>query len=475
MKRPNANTKCDRPSKIQKVGAQSIKSQHKPPLEKLNEPKFVAEILTRNTLLTNKVSQLIKQVQCLSKEKEDLADMNSDMIQKNDILEASNNAFAERLNSKIFEMRRMQSFIIEAKENEIRQLESKKEGLKKRVRKDAVEIKKVREENERLQKEVLKLRNDIGHSNVEEANMRRKVIKTDQKIKGLVAELSQESKQRARLWTDLEMKKKEVIRLNKRLEKAEDEFAKLRAKCEKNANELYKLSKRCAKRQNKICKLTDTNEQKNAEVLTLIKTTKAQCLELKALKSKVCALEEVGKSVARKGTEVDSEEMSRLWRESQERDAEISWMTREAEIRKEEIASLKLSVSEKDKEIARLGKKMRKFKTKKSNWVEMTTTTEGLKLADDIVEVMGFKIPRKKPLNLELIDETIIEVRKMENLLQETRCILIERKLECSICKDREKDRVLNCGHMYCLRCIGKLASCPTCNHAITDVRTLFF
>jgi len=475
MKRLSTNPRNDRPSKIQKVNAQSIKCQPKPPLGKLDDPNFLAEILTRNTLLTNKVSQLTKQVQRLSKEKEDLADMNSDMIQKNDILEESNNAFVKRLNSKIYEVRKMQSFILEAKEKEIRQLESKKEGLKKWVRKDAVEIKKVREENERLQKEVLKLRNDIGRINVEEASMRRKVIKRDQKIKSLVAELSQDSKQRARLWTDLEMKKKEVIRLNKRIEKADDEFAKLRAKCEKNATELYKLSKRCAKRQHKICKLSDINEQKNAEVSTLIKTTKAQSLELKALKSKLCVLEEVGRSVARKGTEVDTEEMSRLCRESQERDAEISWMTREAEIRKEEIASLKLSVSEKDKEIARLAKKMRKFKSKKSKWVEVTKTTEGLKLAEDVVEVMGFKIPRKKPLNLQLIDETIIEVRKMENLLQETRCILIERKLECSICKDQEKDRVLNCGHMYCLRCIGKLVSCPTCNQAITDVRTLFF
>merc|ERR1719317_1515497 len=113
---------------------------------------------------------------------------------------------------------------------------------------------------------------------------------------------------------------------------------------------------------------------------------------------------------------------------------------------------------------------MKILKTKKNKLVEITKRTE-LKRVDDVVEVMGFTLPQREPLNLELIDETIIEVRKMENVLQETRCILVERKLECSICKDREKDRVLNCGHMYCRTCIGKLPNCPTCNKLITDVR----
>jgi len=474
MKRPISNHKCNRPPKVQKVVAELSKSPTKSPLEKLNDPKYMAEIVTRNTLLTKKVSQLTLQVQCLLKEKEDLADMNSDMIKKNDILEAGNNAFVERLNGKISEIRKMQSSIIEAKENEIRQLESKKEGLKRWARKDAVEIKKMRKENDHLQKEILKLRNDIGRLNVEEASMRRKVIKKEKKIKGLVAELSEESKQRARLWTDLEKKREEVTILNKRIEKADDEFAKLRAKCEKNANELYKLSKRCAKRQNKICKLSDSNELKTAEVSTLIKTTKAQCLELTALRSKLSVLEEAVKTETREGTEVDSEELTRLRQESQEKDAEISWMTRETEIRRDDIARLKASVLEKDKEIARLGRKIKSFKNKKSKSIEIIKRTD-LKRTDDVVEVMGFTLPRRKPFNLELIDETIIEVRKMENLLQETRCILVERKLECSICKDREKDRVLNCGHMYCLRCIGKLPNCPTCKKVITDVRTLFF
>jgi len=474
MKRPNAE-ECDRPSKVKKLSAEDNISPSKPPLEKLNDPNFMAEIVTRNTLLTNKVAQLTKQVQCILKEKEDLADMNSDMIKKNDALEAKNNAFVIRLNDKIAEIRKMQSTIIEAKEEEIRHLENKKKGLKKCARKDAEEIKKIRKENERLQKEVLKVRNDIGRTNVEEASMRRRVIKKDKKIKELVAELCEESKQRAQLWSDLEKKREEVIRLNKRIEKADDEFRQLRDKCEKNANELYKLSKRCAKRQNKICKLTDANEQKNMELSTLIKTSEAQCQELTTLRSKLAAFEETGKNEGPTGSAGNSEELSRLRRESQERDAEISWMSREAEIRKEEIARLKTLVTGKEKQIDRLGKKVKNLKTKKSkSSVEMTTTPE-LKRADDVVKIMGFTLPRKRPLNLELIDETIKEVRKMENFLQETRSILVERKLECSICKDREKDRVLNCGHMYCRTCIGKLPNCPTCNQVITDVRTLFF
>eukprot|EP00495_Collosphaeridae_sp_1-RS-2012_P008949 TRINITY_DN8984_c0_g1_i1.p1 TRINITY_DN8984_c0_g1~~TRINITY_DN8984_c0_g1_i1.p1 ORF type:complete len:72 (-),score=13.84 TRINITY_DN8984_c0_g1_i1:47-262(-) len=69
-------------------------------------------------------------------------------------------------------------------------------------------MKIIRKENKRLQKEVLKVRNHIGRANVEEASMRRSVIKKDKKIKGLAAELCEESKQRARLWSDLEKKKR---------------------------------------------------------------------------------------------------------------------------------------------------------------------------------------------------------------------------------------------------------------------------
>jgi len=328
----------------------------------------------------------------------------------------------------------------------------------------------MRKENKRLQKVVLKVRNDIGRANVEEASMRRSVIKKDKKIKGLAAELCEESKQRAKLWTDLEKKREEVLRLNKRIDKADDEFRQLREKCEKNANDLYRLSKRCAKRQNKICKLTDANEQKDAELSTLIRTTKEQCEELAALRSKQMILEATG--VLPMG---NCEELSQLRRESQEKDAEISWMTREAEVRKEEILRLKTLVTERDKEIARLGKKLKNFKTKKRKICGEVCKTSELTLLEDAVTVMGFTLPRRRPLNLELIDETIREVRKMENFLQETRSILVERKLECSICKDREKDRVLNCGHMYCRTCIGKLPHCPTCKKIITDVRTLFF
>merc|ERR1711920_716518 len=110
---------------------------------------------------------------------------------------------------------------------------------------------------------------------------------------------------------------------------------------------------------------------KCAEVITLTKTNEAQCLELTALRSKLAALEgTINQPQA--GVEGNTEELSRLRRESQERDAEISWMTREADIRKEEIARLKASVSEKDEEIARLGRKMKKFKSKKSKLIEMT-------------------------------------------------------------------------------------------------------
>jgi len=276
------------------------------------------------------------------------------------------------------------------------------------------------------------------------------------------------------LWSDLEKKRDEVTRLNKRIEKADDEYRELRDKCEENAKDLYKLSKRCAKRQNKICKLSDANEQKYAEVITLTKTNEAQCLELTILRSKLAALEGTSND-PQTGAEGNTEELSRLRRESQEKDAEISWMTREAEIRKDEISRLKTLLAEKDQEVDGLKKNLKTAKNRRNTArVEVIKTPE-LKSVGDVVQVMGFTLPRRKPLNLEVIDETIKEVRKMENLLQETRSVLVERKLECPICKDREKDRVLNCGHMYCRKCIEKLPNCPTCNKVIKDIRTLFF
>jgi len=474
MKRLKAELEYDRPSKQQKVCGEGSKSPSEPAAENENNPNFMAVTVTRNTLLTEKISLLTKQVESLSKEKEYLADMNSDLIKKNDALEAYNNTFVERLNSKIAEIRRMQSAILQMKEKEIRDLESKREGLRKGARMHAEEIKKTRKENQRLHKEIVKVRNDIGRANVEEASMRRKLLKKDKEIKGLVAELSEESKQKAQLWSDLEKKREEVTRLNKRIEKADDEYRELRDKCEKNAKDLYKLSKKCAKRQSKICKLSDDNERKNAEVTTLSKTTEAQCLELTALRSKLAALEG-SRNEPQAGADGITKELSRLRRESQERDAEISWMTREAEIRKDEISRLKTLLSEKEQEVDGLKKKLKTVKNKRNTTrIEVIQTPE-LKSVDDVVQVMGFNLPRRKPLNLELIDETIKEVRKMENLLQETRSVLVERKLECPICKDKEKDRVLNCGHMYCRKCIEQLPNCPTCNKVIIDIRTLFF
>jgi hypothetical protein len=45
--------------------------------------------------------------------------------------------------------------------------------------------------------------------------------------------------------------------------------------------------------------------------------------------------------------------------------------------------------------------------------------------------------------------------------------------LQCSICKDNKKNIAINCGHLFCLKCISELDNntCPSCNeHIITKL-----
>merc|ERR1711920_284753 len=129
---------------------------------------------------------------------------------------------------------------------------------------------------------------------------------------------------------------------------------------------------------------------KCAEVITLTKTNEAQCLELTALRSKLAALEgTINQPQA--GVEGNTEELSRLRRESQERAAEISWMTREAEIRKDEISRLMTLLVEKDQEVDGLKKKLKTVKNRRNTTrIEVITTPEFKSV--DVVQVMGFTL-----------------------------------------------------------------------------------
>ena len=52
----------------------------------------------------------------------------------------------------------------------------------------------------------------------------------------------------------------------------------------------------------------------------------------------------------------------------------------------------------------------------------------------------------------------------------------IETLTVCSVCMDKKKDKVLDCGHLYCSECVNRLESCPTCRADIDKdkIRTVF-
>ena len=45
---------------------------------------------------------------------------------------------------------------------------------------------------------------------------------------------------------------------------------------------------------------------------------------------------------------------------------------------------------------------------------------------------------------------------------------------ECTICMERPKTRVTNCGHTFCEQCLAKLENCPSGCGKITSRTRLF-
>jgi len=38
----------------------------------------------------------------------------------------------------------------------------------------------------------------------------------------------------------------------------------------------------------------------------------------------------------------------------------------------------------------------------------------------------------------------------------------------CAVCRERTRDTFLNCGHIICQACAGRIEMCPICRAAIT-------
>jgi hypothetical protein len=49
------------------------------------------------------------------------------------------------------------------------------------------------------------------------------------------------------------------------------------------------------------------------------------------------------------------------------------------------------------------------------------------------------------------------------------------RQLECPYCCDRRRNRVMNCGHTGCDRCVEKFETCPECRTVVFRVQPMFF
>jgi E3 ubiquitin-protein ligase mind-bomb len=52
-----------------------------------------------------------------------------------------------------------------------------------------------------------------------------------------------------------------------------------------------------------------------------------------------------------------------------------------------------------------------------------------------------------------------------KHLLKEVE--MLKDQLQCSICCDRKKNCVLNCGHTFCQMCADQMRTCPMCNKSI--------
>jgi len=94
---------------------------------------------------------------------------------------------------------------------------------------------------------------------------------------------------------------------------------------------------------------------------------------------------------------------------------------------------------------------------------------EELQLED--ANVMGARLPRKKPTDTKNLAEVLKIVRELEgDLTAHQQRIWSEKEDEkqCTICAERQKDTVLvPCGHFFCSVCSRQVEICPNCRKRI--------
>jgi len=118
-------------------------------------------------------------------------------------------------------------------------------------------------------------------------------------------------------------------------------------------------------------------------------------------------------------------------------------------------------------------KKMRSsLKKVKSRWSSLTYENGRLKkrlgeLMDQDLDVMGIRLPRKKPIGTKQIAEIIPRLRELVQDLtkhQEHLWSKMEVETLCPVCKHRPRSVVISpCGHCMCKECTEGASTCPSC------------
>lgn len=67
-------------------------------------------------------------------------------------------------------------------------------------------------------------------------------------------------------------------------------------------------------------------------------------------------------------------------------------------------------------------------------------------------------------------------ISKYEALRVETEKLRIERGVECSVCVNASRDRILRCGHTFCFECVKKMEGiCAYCRDKFESSQHMYF
>lgn len=104
-------------------------------------------------------------------------------------------------------------------------------------------------------------------------------------------------------------------------------------------------------------------------------------------------------------------------------------------------------------------------------------TEEKIQLLESLDDTIN-NLNSKRIMKEKLIQHLDTNIHNSNLVLQNNRKEIddFKTKLECSICNDREINRVLNpCGHTFCAECISNTNYCYVCRRFIIEPLKLYF